>query len=260
MIQLGMTDCSAVRTLMDRKKINLDYLEVHGPYVEEARGVYPRLPMLLHNILYNWSLVHPGGLHHQRAAALTMPRLQQTRSPWLSLHLGFSAEEVDFHDEAIYALTPTLPPEVIFERTSRALVKLLDVINVPLLIENMDYNPTGAYETICQPEFITRMLLICDSWLLLDIAHARVSAEAFNVPVKDYLSQIPLDRVRQIHINHPGLRDGRRVDSHEALQEEDYELLQWVLQFCSPWALTLEYNRDEEQIPPQLERLRRILA
>lgn len=260
MIQLGMTDCPAVRALLARGELHLDYLEVHGPYAEQARQIYPHFPMLLHNVLYNWSLTHPDGLLHQGAAALIQPRLRQTGSPWLSLHLGFSAAEVDFHDEAIYALSPTQPPETIFERSVRVLADVNALINVPLLLENMDYNPTGAYESICQPDFISRVLQTSGAGLLLDVAHARVSAAAFNIPVEDYLRQLPLERVRQIHINHPGWRDGRRVDSHEALQDEDYDLLQWVLEQCSPWSLTLEYNRDEGQIPPQIERLRRLLG
>ena len=31
MIQLGMTDCPAVRRLFSKNALELDYLEVHGP-------------------------------------------------------------------------------------------------------------------------------------------------------------------------------------------------------------------------------------
>jgi uncharacterized protein len=258
-IPLGVSDSPAVRALLKRGELVLDYLEVHGPYVEETRRVYPHQPMLLHNNLYFWSLAHPGGLAHQGAARLTVERLKLARSPWLSLHLGFSAAEIDFFDEAIQPLDPTLPAEIIFERTCRTLAELIRLVDVPVLVENMDYNPTGAYESICQADFIKRVLENTGAGLLLDLAHARVSAAAFGMPVEAYLKQLPLERVRQIHINHPGWRAGRRVDSHEALEEEDYLLLQDVLGRCSPWSLTLEYNRDEAGLLDQVEHLRSIL-
>jgi len=68
-----------------------------------------------------------------------------------------------------------------------------------------------------------------------------------------------LNKIRQIHLNRPGWRDGRLVDSHMALQEEDYQLLEKLLEKCQPWAVTLEYNHDRDLIPPQIEQLRKIL-
>jgi hypothetical protein len=122
----------------------------------------------------------------------------------------------------------------------------------------LDYNPTGAYEYVCEPAFITEVLKNTDTYLLLDLAHARVSASAFGIPVEEYIRQLPLEMVRQIHLNRPGWDNGRMVDSHLDLQEEDYQLLVDTLQCCHPWSVTLEYNRNEALIPPQIERLREI--
>ena len=59
MIKLGMTDCPALRALLQRGALELDYIEVHGPHAAAARQAYPQAPMLLHNALYQWSLAHP---------------------------------------------------------------------------------------------------------------------------------------------------------------------------------------------------------
>jgi uncharacterized protein (UPF0276 family) len=45
-------------------------------------------------------------------------------------------------------------------------------------------------------------------------------------------------------------------DAHEALLEEDYALLEWVLRRTRPLALTLEYNREEAELRAELTRLR----
>ncbi|PKN83986.1 MAG: hypothetical protein CVU46_15480 [Chloroflexi bacterium HGW-Chloroflexi-8] len=257
---LGMTDCLAVRELLEKGEIDLDYLEVHGPFLEDARTVFPVFPMLLHNSLYHWSLSHPDGLQHMEAGPKTIERLRLARSPWYSLHLGFSCNEVDFSDEAIQALSPTLPEDTIFDRMSNVLTQLTALLPVPVLIENMDYNPTGAYETVCRPDFIRRILEHTNTFFLLDLAHARVTASANGIPVEEYLAQLPLEKVRQIHLNRPGWQELRLVDAHLALEEEDYALFESVFERTHPWAVTLEYNRDKNRIAGQVQQLRQIMG
>ncbi len=260
MIQLGMTDCLSVRRLMKTGDLDLDYIEVHGPYVAEARKEMPARKMLLHNSLYQWSLVHPDGLLHMNAESVTVERLALADSPWYSLHLGFSSAEVDFVDEAMQALSPVLPREVVLERSSALLNKITQLLDVPVLIENLDYNPTGAYEYVCEPQFISEVLEQSNTYLLLDLAHAQVTAHAFCSDVKAYLRQLPLEKVCQIHVNRPGWRDDRLVDSHLEMKEDDFTLLDWILARTHPWAVTLEYNRSEPDILTQIDRLRKMIA
>jgi len=259
MTLFGMTDCPAVRELLKKGEIDLDYLEVHGPFLAEARTVFPDIPMLLHNSLYHWSLSHPDGLQHMEAGQKTSERLGLAGSPWFSLHLGFSCADVDFRDEAIQALSPTLPEDTVFERVCQVLTRLTELLPVPVLIENMDYNPTGAYETVCRPDFICRVLEQTNIFLLLDLAHAQVSASAMGIPIETYLAQLPLEKVRQIHLNRPGWQAHRLVDAHLALEEEDYALFASVIAQTHPWAVTLEYNRDMNRIPGQVHRLQKII-
>jgi len=144
MIQLGITDSPAVRELLNSGELQLDYLEVHGPYVQNTRDTYPDMPMLLHNALYQWSLTHKDGLAHKSASEITLKRLTISRSPWYSLHLGFSVEEVDFYDEAMQGISSLQPRELVLERCISRLKQLKAFLSVPILIENLDYNPTQA--------------------------------------------------------------------------------------------------------------------
>lgn len=63
----------------------------------------------------------------------------------------------------------------------------------------------------------------------------------------------------QVHISGPRMRAGRLVDSHEPLQEVDYELLDFVLAKTRPKAVTLEYISEQNALREQLLRLRRTL-
>ncbi len=259
MIRLGMTDCPAVRELLDSNQLDLDYLEVHGPYVESARQVYPDMPMVLHNALYQWSLTHRDGLQHKNAVDLTLERLQIAQSPWYSLHLGFSAEEVDFYNDAMQAMSPLQTREDVLSLCIDRVQQLSELLPIPFMIENLDYNPTNAYEYVCEPGFIRQVLVETDTWLLFDLAHARVTAHAMGIPVEEYIDQLPMERIRQIHLNSPGWKNGRLMDTHHALTEEDYQLFAKILKQCQPLAVTLEYNQDPEQTLVQISRLREIV-
>ena len=157
------------------------------------------------------------------------------------------------------ARSPALPCAELLANICRNVRALASAIPVPLILENLDYCPGGAYEHICEPAFLAAVLNETGAGLLLDLAHARVSAARLGLPIETYLSQLPLERVRQLHISGPRSRDGVLFDAHEALLDEDYTLLEWVLRRTRPLALTLEYNREEAQLRAELARLRTLM-
>ncbi|SRR6266540_1431062 len=259
MIALAMSDFDLPRSLLAAGQIDVDYLETGGHFVERTVAQFPSRPLLLHNSVFNWSLAHPTALEEQQIVARTLDALERTRAPWLSVHLGFSAAEV-FFEVHMNARSPALPREELLTNICRNVCALGSAIPVPLILENLDYCPGGAYEHICEPAFIAAVLEETGAGLLLDLAHARVSASRLGQPIETYLGQLPLNRVRQLHLSGPRLCDGVLFDAHEPPLEEDYVLLEWVLRRSDPLALTLEYNREEAALREQLIRLRGLLG
>jgi len=74
----------------------------------------------------------------------------------------------------------------------------------------------------------------------------------------DYL-EVHGPYVQDCHLNRPGWREGRLIDAHLALEEDDYQLFEQILYRCQPWSVTLEYNHDPVNILSQIRRLREIL-
>jgi len=62
-----------------------------------------------------------------------------------------------------------------------------------------------------------------------------------------------------VHISGTVERNGHLYDAHEALQHEDYQILEWVLEISKPKIVTLEYFREEGLLREQLWRLRDIV-
>jgi uncharacterized protein (UPF0276 family) len=259
LIALAVSDRALARRLFAARALDVDYLETGGHFVERTVAEFPGQTLLLHNSLFNWSLGHPTALEQQDAVARTLQTLALTGAPWLSVHLGFSAAEIVF-GEGMQAKTPTLPRDELFANICRNVRGLAAAIPVPLILENLDYLPSGAYEHICEPQFIAAVLAETGVGLLLDLAHARVSAARLRIPIADYLAQLPLDRVRQLHVSGPRLCDGVLADAHETLLDEDYALLCDVLRQARPLALTLEYYDDEAALHEQISRLRGLLG
>jgi uncharacterized protein (UPF0276 family) len=114
---------------------------------------------------------------------------------------------------------------------------------------------------LVDPIFISQVVHEADCGFLLDLAHARISATMLGESVQDYVQALLLNRLVEIHVSGPRhVRDnGRLIDAHKSLQEEDYSLLERVLELARPKAVSLEYWRDNKQLEQQLGRLRQIV-
>lgn len=106
--------------------------------------------------------------------------------------------------------------------------------------------------------------------LLLDIAHARLAAENMSMSAKDYIMELPVDRLREVHVTGVGPRaQGGRID-HMPMTAEDWELFDWTIDqirsgcFAEPQVVTCEYggigepfasNTSEEVLREQIPRM-----
>lgn len=148
--------------------------------------------------------------------------------PFLSYHLGFSCEKVQKIVGPDLACSPTLPREEVIGRIAATVKRLKDLSGKDILVENMDYGPTGALEYVCEPETIREICERAGCGALLDIAHAEVSAEPLGLSEEDYLGRMIgqlADIVREVHINAP--RNGK--DAHLSPTERELGWLRRLL-------------------------------
>ena len=154
---------------------------------------------------------------------------------WISFHLGFAAEELESGGQFGHDVAKS----EILERNEvkKRIIKNVNCVkqkfpSIDVLLENLDYNPTersnGAYEYITDPGFISDILHGTNTYMLLDLAHAEISAKNMGYKhIKDYIDRLPLDRVWEIHLAKPGEKNGFLHDSHEELK--DTKLFEYVL-------------------------------
>jgi uncharacterized protein (UPF0276 family) len=180
----------------------------------------------------------------------------------ISIHLAPLPALITFPALELKLFLPEPNSKSATERFIKQVKWLQNELDLPVILENMPALHPTKYRFESEPSAIRAILEATGCQLLLDLAHARIAAEARAVPIRDYLSLVPLELTRQIHM--AGVRrdshTGRLYDAHESLMEEDYELLEWALKRSQPKLVTLEYFReDTETLKTQLERLRQLI-
>lgn len=257
-LQLAAIYSKPLMALLAEGKAAVDRIVVCSWHTEaQMREARSHRPLLLHNMPAMLALNQSDPFDEaimaqaQRLLALADP-------PWFSMSFGLSVEAFEYN-ETITPRSETQSRSQVYLNVCRNAVRLKQQLPVPLILENLDYHPTNAYEYVCEPLFITAVLNAVDCGFLLDVANARISAHNLGLDEKQYFRAVPLFRVREVHVSGPRLREGAMTDAHEPLQDEDWEALTFVLARTKPEVVTLGYTKDKDQLQDQLQRLRTLV-
>jgi uncharacterized protein (UPF0276 family) len=129
-------------------------------------------------------------------------------------------------------------------------------------LENNNYYPTPAYDIITEGNFISKVVYENNLFLLLDIAHAMVSAHNKNTSYEDYILRLPLDRLIQLHICQPTLTEGGIArDTHNEPNDDMFkEVIRLINKYQSIKYLTIEYYKDKDILITSINRLRQLVV
>lgn len=143
-----------------------------------------------------------------------LERLRETieflRSPWASDHLSFNQTPE-------FATGFFLPPRQTQQGldTATASIRVLQAaLGVPIAVETgVSYLRPRADE-LPDGEFVSRAVEGADCGLLLDLHNAYCNSRNGRQPLHEYLEQIPLDRVWEVHLAGGLEVDGFWLDAH----------------------------------------------
>ncbi len=250
-IALAAEGSDILLELMAGGQTMVDYVQV-GPWLGQDKLLdrIQQHPVLMH---CNDALISPGFQAKYFADLVTV-----SETPWLSLHLCLP-------DKYRLWQRAGIPIPVVRRRRAQQialdnLIRLKHALNVPVAIENQAHHRRSGHDYLADPVFIGNIVNEGDTWLLLDLGHGRVSAAMRGETPEDYVGQLPLARVLEIHISGPGLYRGRLRDLHRPLGDADYEILRHTLPRCENLrAVTLEYYGPAPILAEQLRRLHDIL-
>jgi uncharacterized protein len=231
MINLAANDSSALRGLLRKINPPLDFVKVALERDLETQLVSARSlrPVLLHGCGDFWRVGMP--------ELPNLERLQNwiatSQTPYVSVHLDIQPEDL-VHST----------PGAALERIAENVQALRQATGLEVLLENVaHYAWSERPRFVSDPKWIKAAIEVSDSGLLLDIAHARVSAQQRGECAEDYVAALPLSAVREIHTSAPRMEaDGLR-DRHLGMEQPDFDWIEWVLtQTQNVQTITLEYG------------------
>lgn len=178
--------------------------------------------------------------------------------PWFSDHLCFSSVEGHYFND----LMPLPRTQETVRHVADRIRCLQDRFQRPVLIENISQYINCPADEMPDAEFISRILTESDCGLLLDVNNVYVNSVNHRFNAQDFLSNIPLERVVQIHVaGHHQFPEGL-VDTHGApVCDPVWALLRWVMARCRPCGVMLERDTDIppfEDLLPELQTIREI--
>jgi uncharacterized protein (UPF0276 family) len=210
--------------------------------IEEARR---SLPVYIHFDLYAG-----GGRMASVDWGAVERLLDDTGTPFVNLHLtptladfGFTSADLSEAQQARVVETMIADVALVARRfgAERVIVE-----NIPFR-GRPERNGWEFVPAAVEPAIFTQVLGETSTGLLLDIAHATISARTLGLHAPEYLAAHPLDRLREIHIGGVRLHEGEPED-HLAMTEVDWALFGGVLsavalgRAAAPWIVACEYG------------------
>ncbi|UCB56976.1 MAG: DUF692 family protein [Candidatus Omnitrophota bacterium] len=162
----------------------------------------------------------------------------------LSFDLGPSCHKIDYSEHGYIAKGPVLTESQILRIADRKISNIRKFFKGIISVENLDYHALGAYEVVCNPDFINKFVEKFNICLTLDIGHVEVTCSNFSIDPYDYLEKLPLSKVVEIHL----ARSVGSRDSHMLPTEKQYRLLEFILQRVHARYIVLEYYFKPEGI------------
>lgn len=225
-----MVYSSALRPFLERRPDALDVLEIEpqtlwladdaikGPFFEFSPGLDLYAEMPGHKLVHSVG-VPLGGTRRPDPAHLDLLRLTADRlaSPWVSEHLSIAGTP---HQSAGFLLPP-LQTEAGIANAVANIRAFATALGRPVAVETgVAYLSRKSFE-MPDGEFVGRVVKEADCGILLDLHNLYCNHRNGRLDWDEFLSQIPLDRVWEVHLAGGEERDGFWLDSHSGSMPDD---------------------------------------
>lgn len=172
-----------------------------------------------------------------------------------SEHLSYSQSQ----NAHLYDLLPIPFREDAIKHIVQRIKEVQDFLGRPLAIENVSYYTPVAAE-MTEHEFISAIVNESGCNMLLDINNVYVNSFNHNYDAKEFISNLPLDKVAYIHMaGHEQVEEDLIIDTHgQAIIEKVFDLFEWTLPQLKevPILLERDFNFPEmSEIQLELKRL-----
>lgn len=216
--------------------ISENYMVGGGRPLENLDAVLAHYPVVQHGVsLYFGSLDPFDKTQLDSLKQLT----KRTKTPFISDHLCWGSFDGSFsHD-----LLPLPYTKEAIRNTARRIKHVQDYIGLPVAVENVSSYLEYQDSEMTEWQFLSEVCELADCGILLDVNNIFVSSRNHSFDPLDYLKNIPLDRVAQIHVAGHSDRHGYLLDTHDSfVKPEVWQLYEKVIEVIGPTSTLLEWD------------------
>lgn len=171
---------------------------------------------------------------------------EHTQTPFINIHL--ESRRQDFPEIALRSADSKHQEQVFRHMIEEVQIAAKFFGAERIIVENVPYRLNGnVLRASVEPAVIRRVVQETGCGFLLDIPHARITANQLGMDEREYIASLPVHRLKELHFTGLENLDGWLQD-HTPAQPEDWALLDWVLEqirsggWPRPWLLALEYG------------------
>lgn len=214
--------------------------------LEELCSLFPVIP---HGVNLSIGSVMPLESSYLQA----MKRVSDlTKAPYYSEHLCMT--RVPGRD--IGHLAPLWFTEDLLQHAIDRVLSVQDILGKPLVLENVTYMLEIPHSTMSQAEFFQRLVHATGCGVLLDVTNVFINATNHHFDPEDFLSQMPLDHLVQVHLAGGSWRHGWLVDGHsELVPPEIFALFETLVSLCPVRNVLFEHDAHFPPITDLLEQM-----
>ncbi len=188
--------------------ISENFLVDGGRPLEVLDAILERYTVVMHGVsLYFGSTDKVDRDHLKRLKSL----VRRTNTPWVTDHLCWGSVDGRYsHD-----LLPLPYTRAAIETTAAKIRYVRDVLEVPILFENVSSYTEFTSSTMTEWEFVAEVAEKADCGILLDVNNIYVSARNHGFDPYHYIRHVPADRVAQLHIAGHAPSETLIIDTHD---------------------------------------------
>jgi uncharacterized protein (UPF0276 family) len=186
--------------------------------------------------------------------------LKQYNVKVYSEHLSYSKCD----NAHLYDLLPIPFREDAVKHIVQRIKQVQDILEMPLVLENVSYYTPVAAQ-MKEEQFISAIVNESGCNMLLDVNNVYVNAFNHNYNAKEFIKNLPLNKVAYIHIaGHEQVSDTLIIDTHgQAVIDPVFELFDFTADLIKPVPVLLErdFNIPElSELQNEINRLDAIVS
>ncbi|MEQ2010524.1 MAG: DUF692 domain-containing protein [Limisphaerales bacterium] len=245
-----------------QKQSEVDFVEIIGDhYLDAAPERMDELALLGEHFTLiphftNLSLGSAEGVDPVYLQKITH-LIKRLNPPWWSEHIGFTRAggvtlghpaPLPFTMESVDVMTQNI-------------ITARRAIAAPLILENVCSPLLWPGAELSEPAFISEVLTSGGCGMLLDVTNLLTHSTNHGGSPADFLDQLPLDRVVQVHFSGGHETNGRLVESHaQPVSEAVWKLLDTVVARAPVRCICLERDDNLPPLPEVLWEVERARA